>query len=165
MMNAKTIKQKIAWGSGLLAGAFLLQAGATAIMERKNEQSVHQLENSTESMQDHMQADMKHDAIRGSVYRGLYLAEHGDMNGLHDAAQQVGEYSDELTAAVNANKKLEHEPAINPKLKKLTNVVLLPHMGSGTIEGRIDMGEKVIINIKTFADGHKPPDRVIPAML
>jgi len=59
----------------------------------------------------------------------------------------------------------EHEPAINPKLKKLNNVVLLPHMGSGTIEGRIDMGEKVIINIKTFADGHKPPDRVIPAML
>ena len=59
----------------------------------------------------------------------------------------------------------EHEPAINPKLKKLANVVLLPHMGSGTIEGRIDMGEKVIVNIKTFADGHKPPDRVIPAML
>ena len=59
----------------------------------------------------------------------------------------------------------EHEPAINPKLKKLTNVVLLPHMGSGTIEGRIDMGEKVIVNIKTFADGHKPPDRVLPAML
>jgi glyoxylate reductase len=59
----------------------------------------------------------------------------------------------------------EHEPAINPKLKKLKNVVLLPHMGSATLEGRIDMGEKVIINIKTFADGHKPPDRVIPAML
>src|SRR5574338_1299622 len=59
----------------------------------------------------------------------------------------------------------EHEPAINPKLKKLPNVVLLPHMGSATLEGRIDMGEKVIINIKTFADGHKPPDRVIPAML
>jgi glyoxylate reductase len=59
----------------------------------------------------------------------------------------------------------EHEPAINPKLKKLKNVVLLPHMGSATMEGRIDMGEKVIINIKTFADGHKPPDRVIPAML
>jgi phosphoglycerate dehydrogenase-like enzyme len=49
----------------------------------------------------------------------------------------------------------EHEPAINPKLKKLRNVVLLPHMGSATIEGRIDMGEKVIINIKTFADGHR----------
>jgi glyoxylate reductase len=59
----------------------------------------------------------------------------------------------------------EHEPSINPKLKKLANVVLLPHMGSATMEGRIDMGEKVIINIKTFADGHKPPDRVIPAML
>jgi glyoxylate reductase len=59
----------------------------------------------------------------------------------------------------------EHEPAVNPKLLKAKNVVLLPHMGSATIEGRIDMGEKVIINIKTFADGHKPPDRVIPAML
>jgi glyoxylate reductase len=59
----------------------------------------------------------------------------------------------------------EHEPAVNPKLLRLNNVVLLPHMGSATLEGRIDMGEKVIINIKTFADGHKPPDRVIPAML
>lgn len=59
----------------------------------------------------------------------------------------------------------EHEPAINPRLKKLANVVLLPHMGSATLESRIEMGEKVIINIKTFADGHKPPDRVIPAML
>lgn len=59
----------------------------------------------------------------------------------------------------------EHEPAINPKLLKLPNVVLLPHMGSATVEGRIDMGEKVIVNIKTFMDGHRPPDRVIPAML
>jgi glyoxylate reductase len=59
----------------------------------------------------------------------------------------------------------EHEPAVNPKLLKLKNVTLLPHMGSATVEGRMDMGEKVIINIKTFADGHKPPDRVIPAML
>ena len=59
----------------------------------------------------------------------------------------------------------EHEPAVNPKLLKLDNVVLLPHMSSATIEGRIDMGEKVIINIKTFADGHKPPDRVIDTML
>ncbi len=59
----------------------------------------------------------------------------------------------------------EHEPAVNPKLLELENVVLLPHMGSATIEGRIDMGEKVIINIKTFVDGHKPPDRVIEAML
>ena len=59
----------------------------------------------------------------------------------------------------------EHEPAINPKLLKLAakgKVVLLPHMGSATIEGRIDMGEKVIINIRTFFDGHRPPDRVLP---
>ena len=59
----------------------------------------------------------------------------------------------------------EHEPALNPKLLKLDNVVLLPHMGSATIEGRTDMGEKVIINIKTFVDGHKPPDRVLEALL
>jgi glyoxylate reductase len=59
----------------------------------------------------------------------------------------------------------ENEPAVNPKLLKAANVVLLPHMGSATIEGRIDMGEKVIVNIKSFADGHNPPDRVIPAML
>ncbi|MBI08886.1 MAG: D-glycerate dehydrogenase [Rhodospirillaceae bacterium] len=58
----------------------------------------------------------------------------------------------------------ENEPAINPKLIALDNVVLLPHMGSATIEGRIDMGEKVIINIKTFIDGHNPPDRVIETM-
>ncbi len=58
----------------------------------------------------------------------------------------------------------EAEPAINPKLLELESVVLLPHMGSATIEGRIDMGEKVIINIKTFVDGHTPPDRVLETM-
>ena len=50
-------------------------------------------------------------------------------------------------------------------LKGLPNVVLLPQMGSATVEGRIEMGEKVIINIKTFADGHRPPDQVVPGML
>ncbi|WP_350335804.1 2-hydroxyacid dehydrogenase [Coralliovum pocilloporae] len=59
----------------------------------------------------------------------------------------------------------EQEPAVNPKLLKSNRVVLLPHMSSATIEGRIDMGEKVIINIKTFMDGHRPPDRVLPSML
>jgi len=58
----------------------------------------------------------------------------------------------------------EHEPAINPRLFKLDSVVLLPHMSSATIEGRIAMGEKVLINIKTFVDGHAPPDRVIESM-
>jgi glyoxylate reductase len=59
----------------------------------------------------------------------------------------------------------EHEPAVNPKLLSLRNTVLLPHMGSATLEGRLDMGEKVIINIKTWADGHRPPDRVLPLQL
>jgi glyoxylate reductase len=59
----------------------------------------------------------------------------------------------------------EHEPAINPKLLELDRVVLLPHMGSATIEARTDMGEKVLVNIKTFVDGHNPPDRVLASML
>ncbi|MEO9968553.1 MAG: D-glycerate dehydrogenase [Hyphomonadaceae bacterium] len=56
----------------------------------------------------------------------------------------------------------EREPNVNEKLMAHPNTVLLPHMGSATVEGRVEMGEKVIINIKTFADGHLPPDRVIP---
>lgn len=56
----------------------------------------------------------------------------------------------------------EEEPAINAKLLELDNVVLLPHMGSATIEGRVAMGEKVLINIRTFMDNHRPPDRVLP---
>jgi len=55
----------------------------------------------------------------------------------------------------------EQEPAVNPKLLAMDNVVLLPHMGSATLEGRLDMGDKVLINIKTFVDGHTPPDRVL----
>jgi glyoxylate reductase len=79
---------------------------------------------------------------------------------------------DDLAAALEAGEiagagldVFEHEPAIDPRLRALDNVVLLPHMGSATIEGRLAMGEKVIINIKTFADGHRPPDRVLGSML
>ena len=62
----------------------------------------------------------------------------------------------------------EHEPVVSEKLVALAKsgkVTLLPHMGSATHEGRNDMGEKVIVNIKTFMDGHRPPDRVLPGML
>ncbi len=62
----------------------------------------------------------------------------------------------------------EHAPAVNPRLLKLARankVVLLPHLGSATIESRHDMGEKVILNIQTFMDGHRPPDRILPSML
>lgn len=59
----------------------------------------------------------------------------------------------------------ENGTEVNPRLRELPNVVLLPHMGSATIESRIEMGEKVIINIKTFQDGHRPPDQVVPSML
>ena len=57
------------------------------------------------------------------------------------------------------------EPKISEKLRALPNVALLPHIGSATIEGRLQMGDKVIINVQTFWDGHTPPDRVIEAML
>ncbi|MFD1159956.1 2-hydroxyacid dehydrogenase [Roseovarius aestuarii] len=59
----------------------------------------------------------------------------------------------------------EYGSEINPRLRALGNVVLLPHMGSATVEGRLEMGEKVILNIKTFDDGHRPPDLVVPSML
>ncbi|MRU16381.1 D-glycerate dehydrogenase [Roseovarius sp. A21] len=59
----------------------------------------------------------------------------------------------------------ENGAEVNPRLRDLENVVLLPHMGSATVEGRLEMGEKVILNIKTFDDGHRPPDQVVPAML
>lgn len=59
----------------------------------------------------------------------------------------------------------EHGVEVNRDLRELPNVVLLPHMSSATEEGRIEMGEKVIINIKTFADGHRPPDLVVPGVL
>jgi glyoxylate reductase len=86
---------------------------------------------------------------RGSVIDEKALIECLETNQLSGAALDV----------------FEHEPAVNPKLEKLAEsgkVVLLPHMGSATLEGRIDMGEKVIINIRTWMDGHKPPDRVLP---
>ena len=85
-----------------------------------------------------------------------------------------GEVIDEnaLTRMLRANELAgagldvyEHGIDINPRLRELENVVLLPHMGSATLEGRIEMGEKVIINIKTYADGHRPPDMVVPSML
>jgi glyoxylate reductase len=85
-----------------------------------------------------------------------------------------GEVIDEnaLTRALRAGELagagldvFERGADINPRLRELPNVVLLPHMGSATLEGRVEMGEKVIINIKTFADGHRPPDQVVPGML
>jgi glyoxylate reductase len=54
-----------------------------------------------------------------------------------------------------------HEPAIDPRLLALPNVVMTPHMGSATYEGRIATGEKVIANIRMWADGHRPPDQVL----
>ncbi|NDW03804.1 2-hydroxyacid dehydrogenase [Jiella pacifica] len=85
-----------------------------------------------------------------------------------------GEVIDEraLVAAIEAEKiagagldVFEEEPAVSKKLLRLAEenrVVLLPHMGSATLEGRIEMGEKVIINIRTLMDGHRPPDRILP---
>jgi glyoxylate reductase len=88
-----------------------------------------------------------------------------------------GEIIDEaaLTAMLQAGEiagagldVFEHEPAVSPKLVRLAaagKVTLLPHMGSATTEGRIDMGDKVIVNVKMFMDGHRPPDRILPSML
>jgi glyoxylate reductase len=55
----------------------------------------------------------------------------------------------------------KHEPQIDPRLLALPGVVMLPHMGSATVEGRIATGDKVIQNIRMWADGHRPPDQVL----
>ena len=58
-----------------------------------------------------------------------------------------------------------HEPRIDPRLLALPNVVMTPHMGSATLEGRVASGEKVIANIRSWADGHRPPDQVLEGWL
>ena len=55
----------------------------------------------------------------------------------------------------------EREPSVSEVLLGAPNTVLLPHMGSATVEARIEMGEKVIINIQTLLNGHRPPDRIV----
>lgn len=95
---------------------------------------------------------LKKDAYIVNVARGEIVDE--------DALIRMLENGDLAGAGLDV---FEHEPAVNPKLRELPNVTLLPHMGSATIEGRIAMGEKVIINIKAFVDGHRPPDRVLPS--
>ena len=85
-----------------------------------------------------------------------------------------GEIIDEnaLTRMLRANQLAgagldvyENSKNINPRLRSLSNVLLLPHMGSATHESRLEMGEKVILNIKAFQDGHRPPDQVLPNMI
>ncbi|KAF0675763.1 2-hydroxyacid dehydrogenase [Profundibacterium mesophilum] len=97
---------------------------------------------------------MKPTAVIVNTSRGEVIDENALTRGLR-AGELAGAGLDVF----------EHGAAINPQLRELPNVVLLPHMGSATVEGRIEMGEKVIINIKTFADGHRPPDMVVPSMI
>jgi glyoxylate reductase len=97
---------------------------------------------------------MKKDAIIVNTARGEVIDEN--------ALARMLEAGDLGGAGLDV---FEHEPAVNPRLLKSNKAVLLPHMGSATLEGRVDMGEKVIINIKTWVDGHNPPDRVLPSML
>jgi glyoxylate reductase len=97
---------------------------------------------------------MKKDAVIVNTSRGEVIDENA-LTRLLRAGEIAGAGLDVF----------EHGSEINPRLRELENVVLLPHMGSATVEGRIEMGEKVLINIKTFADGHRPPDLVVPSML
>ncbi len=97
---------------------------------------------------------MKQDAVIVNTSRGEVIDEN--------ALTRLLRSGDIAGAGLDV---FERGAEINPRLRELSNVVLLPHMGSATVEGRIEMGEKVIINIKTFADGHRPPDLVVPGML
>ena len=97
---------------------------------------------------------MKPEAVIVNTSRGEVIDEHAltrmlQAEEIAGAGLDVVDYSDGISA----------------DLRALRNVVLLPHMGSATREGRAEMGEKVIINIKTFADGHRPPDQVFAGLL
>ncbi len=59
----------------------------------------------------------------------------------------------------------EHEPQIDPRLTAHHNVAILPRMGSATFEGRMASGDKVIANIRIWADGHRPPDQVLEGLV
>lgn len=97
---------------------------------------------------------MKPDAVIVNASRGEVIDENA-LGRMLEAGELAGAGLDVY----------EHGTDVNPALRNLPNVVLLPHMGSATREGRLEMGEKVIINIKTFADGHRPPDQVLVSML
>lgn len=97
---------------------------------------------------------MKRDAVLVNTSRGEVVDENA-LTRLLRAGEIAGAGLDVY----------ENGTDINPRLRALSNVVLLPHMGSATRESRLEMGEKVIINIKTFDDGHRPPDQVVPSML
>ncbi|MEO3413028.1 D-glycerate dehydrogenase [Roseovarius sp. CAU 1744] len=97
---------------------------------------------------------MKPDAVIVNTSRGEVIDENALTRALR-AGELAGAGLDVY----------ENGADVNPRLRALNNVVLLPHMASATLEGRIEMGEKVILNIKTFDDGHRPPDQVVPAML
>ena len=82
---------------------------------------------------------------------------------INDEAGLVRQLKDGKLAGAGLD-VFEHELAGNPDLLSMKNVILLPHMGSATVEGRINMGERVVINVRTFCDGHAPPDRVLPPL-
>ena len=99
---------------------------------------------------------LKADAILVNTARGE-IVDTAELTDLLEAGHLAGAGLDVY----------EHEPAVPDRLLRLAEqgrVLLLPHMGSSTVESRIEMGEKVIINITTFTDGHTPPDRVLPQL-
>jgi glyoxylate reductase len=97
---------------------------------------------------------MKSSAVIVNTSRGEVIDEHALTRMIRD----------EAISGVGLD-VFEFGTDISQELRSNPNVVLLPHMGSATVEGRLEMGEKVLINIKTFEDGHRPPDQVVPAML
>ncbi len=96
---------------------------------------------------------MKPHAILVNTSRGQVVEEEALARAL---------YSREIAGA--GLDVYEREPDIHPRLLELENVVLLPHIGSATHDGRFAMGERVIVNIKSFVDGHTPPNKVVATM-
>ena len=108
---------------------------------------------------------VKHALLEVNFERGLVAIVGANGNGKSTITDGLYAALTNGTIAGAGLDVYENAGAINPRLRELKNVVLLPHMGSATVEGRLEMGEKVLLNIKTFDDGHRPPDQIVPSML
>ncbi len=100
------------------------------------------------------------DARRIALLRRHVYLINASRGGIVDEDALVSALEDGRLAGAGLD-VWRHEPRIDPRLLAQPNVVMLPHMGSATFEGRIATGDKVIQNIRAWADGHRPPDQVL----
>lgn len=114
--GAMKLNERLKAGGAILALAFFVQVGVTTFMERRLVASNDAERLNSVAMHNHMQADMLHDAIRGSVYRALYAAQKGNANERDAAIAEVSHYSRDTRGHLNANRALNLDEDIKVSL-------------------------------------------------